>query len=130
MSELRLVQFYYLGTPLFLLLDVLLGLDLRAAFLEQSGARVAWYALCTGLGLIAWRIPTAAPFLGLVESALNFLLLCLAVMLPIMAPMLEDGGPAGLYGTRLLAFLLIGGMCITSFHLAMRQLHDRRADGR
>ncbi|MCC5824408.1 MAG: hypothetical protein JJU44_14105 [Planctomycetes bacterium] len=119
-SAVRLIGAYYLATPLFWLLDIGLGLDLRAAFLDGAGARLSWYVLCTVLGVIAWRWPAAAPLIGLVESAINFFLLIAGIMLPIMLPGDDLSNWPGPWG--ILPFLLIGSVCIYSFHSAKRAL--------
>ncbi|TVQ42001.1 MAG: hypothetical protein EA370_00745 [Wenzhouxiangella sp.] len=116
----RIIRGYYLATPVFLLLDVVLGLDLRVAFLDNSGARMAWYALCTGLGVVAWRWPVSAPLIGLLESAVSFFLLIVWIMLPIMLPTDDFSNWPGPWG--ILPFILIGSACIISFHSANRAL--------
>ncbi|MDQ2070660.1 hypothetical protein [Natronospira bacteriovora] len=120
----RWIQAWFLATPLFLVLDVLFGVEFRAAFLDQSAGRMAWYGLCFGLGLLAWRWPAAGPLLALLESASNLLFLCLSVMLPIFAAgsAIGDSGPVGLSGQRLLAFVLISVICLVSFYSAKAQL--------
>ncbi len=117
----RLIRGYYLATPAFGVLDIVLGLDLRAAFLDGAGSRMLWYALCTGLGLVAWRWPVSAPLIGVVESSVNFFLLIAWIMLPIMLPTDDFGAWPGAWGV--VPFLLIGTACIISFHSAKRALY-------
>jgi len=124
-GELRLIQLYYLCTPLFFMVDAGLGLELRAGFLDEAGGRYGWYALCFGLGLVVWWWPVAAPGVALLESALNFMLLCVAVLAPVFQfspEAMDTAGQIGLSGQRLAAFVLVGTACIVSFHLALRQL--------
>jgi hypothetical protein len=130
-TRVDLIKGYYLATPVFLVLDGVFGLDLRAAFLQGSGARYLWYAACTILGLMAWRWPKMTAPIGLFESSVNFFLLIAAVMLPIMAPEvgpsgLVDADQIGLAGWSLLSFLLIGTACIVSFNTALNQLNPQR----
>ena len=54
----RLVRTYYLGTPLFLILDLLGKVNIRVAALEgRPGLRLAYYALCAGCAFVTWRRP-------------------------------------------------------------------------
>jgi hypothetical protein len=76
----RLVVWYYLATPLFLLGDALWGWSVRVAFLDQFRAgRYAYYALCWIVGFIAWRAPRYASRLALLECSANLGLLILSV---------------------------------------------------
>lgn len=121
----RFIQFYYIATPLFLGADILFGLDLRVAFLEDAGSRYAWYFACFAMGLIAWHWPVTTPFIGLLESTINILALCLAVYLPILqlaSDPIGANGPIGLSGTRLVGFVLIAAVCIISFRAAQAEL--------
>ena len=72
----RLIRAYYWATPLFLVLDVGYGVDLRIPFLDAfPGAKPAYYAL----GLLCAGVVTARPawtsLVGYSESALNIALL-------------------------------------------------------
>ncbi len=119
--DVKLIRAYYLATPAFLVLDIALGMDMRAAFLDGTGSRVFWYLLCTGLGLVAWRWPVSAPLIGVIESSVNFFLLIAWIMLPIMLPSDDFADWPGPWG--IVPFVLIGTACIISFHSAKRALH-------
>lgn len=81
----RLVILYYVATPLFALLDLGGGVNLRLAGLEgHTVLRVVYYLLCAACAGVAWRRPRWAPVIGLAEGTLTITLLILGVMLPIV----------------------------------------------
>lgn len=78
----RLIRGYYLGTPVFFLADVLFGVNVRVAFLDQWPAgKTAYYIFAFILGLIAWRRPEWTAQIGLLESGGNVALLIVSVMM-------------------------------------------------
>jgi hypothetical protein len=79
----RGVDLYYLvGTPVFALLDHFAGISVRAAFLDGwPAARYAYYGVCFGCGLAAWRAPNKARFIAMAESTVNIVLLIFSIML-------------------------------------------------
>jgi hypothetical protein len=79
----RLLGGYYLvGTPLFLLADLLGGHAVRAAFAAGApGVRFAYYGVCLLCGLLLLRYPPMARLIALLESGTNVILLIFAVML-------------------------------------------------
>lgn len=77
-----LLQLYYAATPVFWIADLVWGLRVRVAFLDQfPEGRHAYYALCCALGVAAALRPAAARRIALAESAGNILLLVLSTML-------------------------------------------------
>jgi hypothetical protein len=83
----RAVTLYYLfGTPLFFLGDLMLGLSIRAAFLDNRPMwRFAYYALAFACGLAAARWPRWSGIVALVESGGNIVLLIFGIMLSYLA---------------------------------------------
>ena len=120
-SRFRIIQGYYLGTPLFFLADVSWGWRIRLA--DSVGdwtLRCVYYGCCLLCAVLCFKRPRLAPLVGVVESAVNVLLLVLGVMLPVIqAPgRLLVGEPVvGLF-TRdtFVNFCLTGGMLAVSFH--------------
>lgn len=80
-----LLAYYLGGTPLFFLLDAAWDVSVRASFLDDLSARVAYYGFCLLCGVLAWRFPTRASWIGLGESAINIVLLVVSFMAPILA---------------------------------------------
>jgi hypothetical protein len=78
---LRLIRGYYLGTPIFFLADVLFGLNIRVAFLDQwPTGKMVYYVFAFVLGILAWRKPEWTAKIGLIDSGANVLLIILSVM--------------------------------------------------
>lgn len=79
----RLVLFYYLSTPAFAALDLLLGVNVRTVFLDDSPWRWVYYAAALGCGVVGWRRPALAPLMGMAESGLSVALLIIGIYVPI-----------------------------------------------
>lgn len=114
------IQAYYLGTPVFWVLDVALSAPIRAAALPHPGWRLMYYAFATACGVLARRRPHLTPFIGLAESSMNLLLLVLSVLLPIftLPALVAEGAEVSLpFGpAQLLNVLLSGSMLVISFY--------------
>ncbi len=77
----RVIQYYYLATPAFYAIDSLFGVNVRVAFLDHWPAgKTAYYLIAFVLGIIAWRRPSWAAQIGLLESSTNVGLLILSVL--------------------------------------------------
>ncbi len=94
----RLIEAYYLATPLFFLVDIFLSFPIRVSALADPGLRYLYYAFALGCGVASRVRPKVGPYVGLAESSLNILLLVLSVMLPIAQ--LPDLVFAGEYPSR------------------------------
>jgi len=76
----RIVLVYYLATPGFYILNLLIDVNLRAHYFEASSALIfVYHLLCFGLGIVMYRIERMAPILGLIESAVGVFLLVYGV---------------------------------------------------
>lgn len=74
----RMILAWYLATPIFALLDLAFGINVRASFLDgQPALRLAWYALALGCAAAVARWPARAGVIGLSESAASIALLVL-----------------------------------------------------
>ena len=117
---------YYLATPLFLVLDLAYDAPLRAAAIPEGALRNAYYAATLACGVLCYLKPAIAPLIGIVESALNLLLLLSSVVLPIVqAPGLILRGEdieVGLGAADLANFLISGTVLIASIHWQLRAL--------
>lgn len=112
-----LLTAYYLGTPLFVVLD-LLGWPVRVADSLEGLMRWGWYAALLALGLLCWARPRAAPLVGMLESSFNLTLVLLSVLLPIWNMALDVDAPLGpvAFGPqRALTVLLSGAALIVAF---------------
>ena len=118
---------YYYSTPLFVLADSLLGLDLRISGLHAPGQRFAYYGFCMLCALLLWFRPRLSPLIGMGESSVNLTILMVSVMLPILRPELDAAGDyTGLQGMNILNFVLTGGVLLAAFYSAQRKLLQQR----
>jgi hypothetical protein len=108
----RLFEWFYLVTPVFAVVDWVWGVPARAAGIPDPGWRGGYYLLLMACWLLCRRVPESGPFVGIVESSVNLLLLFLAVLLPIWSAgegaLPVDGG-AALYGPGVWLNLAISG---------------------
>jgi hypothetical protein len=123
---------YYIATPLFAWADWL-GFNVRAVGLAGHPEwRIGYYVACTAIGLGTVSRPSWSPLLGVLESAVNILLLVLAVLAPYYdtIEVLSHGGtPAGpaLTPGFFLNFLLSAGVGLTEFRRAQASLRGARS---
>ncbi len=107
---LRLIQMYYLATPVFFLADLIFNASIRVSFLESASLRYAYYGFCLFCGGISYLRPPLASLVGVFESSLNILLLVLGIMVPIylLPGQVLEGQPGGVSftGRSLLNFAL------------------------
>jgi hypothetical protein len=117
----RALTWYYLvGTPLFFVADLTLGISVRAAFFDgQPMLRFLYYAVAFGCGVAAVKLPAWSGLLGLVESGANIVLLVFGVMLGYFQtldaaiadrPMLSPFG-----GTSVVNLVLSGAMLSVAY---------------
>lgn len=118
---------YYLATPLFAAVDLVLGEPVRVAALDAQGWRYAYYGVAFGLGLLCWMRPRVAPLVGIVESSANLLLLLLSVLLPIWTlpgDVAAGGGVDLAFGAaRIWNVAIVGAALILSIKRSERELH-------
>jgi len=127
------VVLYYLATPLFAVADLTFHAPVRVSAVLPGDARVAYYGAVFFLGVLCLVRAGATPWVGMLESSANLLILLLGILLPVWnLPMavLEGGSlDAGLSGWSLGNALVAGVALITSFHrhraAATRALHGR-----
>ncbi len=132
LSSQRLVEAYYLATPLFFAADLGMGLSIRVSALGDPGLRYLYYAFALGCGIVTRTRPRVAPFVGIAESSINVLLLVLSIMLPVFQ--LPDQLLAGeavtmpISGLRLANVALSGTILVVSFHLHQAAILSRHGD--
>jgi len=121
-GELWLVvlRVYYWATPLFVAVDALWGISVRASFLPRMEQRLVYYLFCLCCAWACQAAPGKAPWVGMGESAVNVFLLILGVMLPILslpdAVLAGTASPELMTPGRLVNVMLSGSMLILSFH--------------
>lgn len=133
MSTRRLFEWFYIITPVFAVVDWVWGVPARAAGIPSPAWRAGYYVLLIGCGLLCRRVPEAGPFVGVVESSVNLLLLLLAVLLPIWsaaegAPPV-NGDPTFLGPGVWLNLLISGPLLILAIKSNERAIHRRLGVG-
>jgi len=128
------IQGYYLASPLFFLVGLWWGWEVRVTFLPDPVLRFAYYVALSGLGLLAYFRPRSAPWVALTESSVNLLLIMLWILLPIysLAEEAVGGGQASVPytpGQVLVNGLLAGGFFILGFYRAQGAILSRRPGG-
>ncbi|MEM6575291.1 MAG: hypothetical protein AAF736_13540 [Pseudomonadota bacterium] len=109
-----MIRAYYLLTPLFMLLDWVLDLNLRVAGLADPGHRILYYGFLVGCTVLLWKVPQTSQLVALAESSVNFFLLIAGVMLPILGhAYLLDDPSYGFSGWPQLVNFLVTGTILT-----------------
>lgn len=130
MNRLRLIQGYYLASPLFMLMGFWWGWEVRVTFLPDPRLRFGYYVGISVLGLLTHFRPSAAPWVALGESALNLFLILAWILLPIYA-MPEAAMGEGLVGVPytpgqvLINGGLAGSFFLVGFYRAQRAIQER-----
>ncbi len=79
-TRLSFLRWYYVATPLFWLVGLIWGVNVRVAFLDDFPVgRNAYYLLCFIVGIVMLRAPQYASRLAFAESTANLGLLMLSV---------------------------------------------------
>jgi hypothetical protein len=114
---LRWIQGYYLASPLFFLVGLWWGVEVRVTFIPDPGRRFLYYVVLSGLGLLAHFRPASAPWVAVGESSLNLLLIMLWILLPIysLADGVMESGAIGVPYTP--GQVLVNGLLAGSFFL-------------
>ena len=118
-NAMRWVAGYYLATPAFAVADLVFGVPVRVATVLPESSRLAYYAAAFALGLLCRARPGATPWVGMIESTTNLLILFLSILLPIWGAMdaLATGAPPAVGPTPMSAAnaLISGSAMILSF---------------
>ncbi|MDX1517299.1 MAG: hypothetical protein R3288_10690 [Woeseiaceae bacterium] len=121
----RILLGYYGATFVFLLLDVLAGLNVRIAFFEGEGAlRAAYYAVCfTCLGLMLWQ-PAWTVVVAAFESivTLSALIINFGTRVIGISDAVLDGSEPYVTMPEVANFLLAGSMAWVAWLRGMRDL--------
>ncbi len=119
---------YYAATAVFLTLDYGFGINLRAAFLENTpGLRMGYYlVLFCCFGLMLWR-PQWSTFVGVVESLATMIALIFSMALRSMVTtdaMLETG-TGFVTMPEIVNFIIVGGAAYVSYVQGAKALASR-----
>lgn len=127
----RPFELYYAATIIFVLLDYVLGVNLRAAFLEPFPvARLAYYAFCFAcLALMLWQ-PRWAALIGGIESLFALIALTFSMMLRVMIVTDEmiDSGSGFVSVEEIFNYLIVGGIAYLSWARSIKSLKDSKIE--
>ena len=83
-------RWYFYITPLFILLDYFLGLNVRVAALDAAPTyKNLYYGFCVLCGVCMFIIPQYSEIVALFESSINFVMLVLNIYLPYIRTITE-----------------------------------------
>jgi hypothetical protein len=127
----RPITLYYAATILFVLLDYVLGVNLRIAFLEPFPlARLLYYAICFAcLAFMLWR-PGWAALIGGIESLVALVALTFSMMLRILIVTDEmiESGTGYVSIEEIVNYLIVGSIAYLSWNRAINSLKDPKTD--
>lgn len=84
-------RWYYYATPLFILLDYLVGINVRVSALESLPLyKNIYYGFCITCGVLIFILPRCSPIVALIESGINFLMMILLLFLPYVLCIMQD----------------------------------------
>ena len=126
-TSVTLIRIYYAATAIFLLLDYLVDINVRLAFLEAWPAwRAGYYLFCFAcLGLIMWR-PALTTLVTTVESLITLSALILSLGAKVMSTVtvLETGGEF-ITTEEIFNFMIAGGAAWIGWLRGTQTLQER-----
>ena len=76
-------RWYFYITPLYILLDYILGLNIRVSALDSAPAyKNLYYGFCILCGIGAFIAPGYSALVALSESTINFMMIVVGIFLP------------------------------------------------
>ncbi|HBC56915.1 MAG TPA: hypothetical protein DCZ03_07105 [Gammaproteobacteria bacterium] len=119
-NKFDLISYYYFGTPLFMLLDLLWGYEIRLSETLSAPQQIAYYGFCVFCAWVCWYKPRFHHFAALVESSVNLTLLLGTVLLVRYDNIIDgkDMPHVGLTMENILPFLLSASILIMVFKQA------------
>ncbi len=124
-------KFYYYITPLFILLDYIGGLSVRAAVLDSLPMyKNLYYGFCIFCGISMHFRPQFSAVVALFESTIIVLMTVLSVFLPYVQLIMEaddvlnkNWDIASAFSIpRIVNLILAGSMAVFAFHGSLRTL--------
>jgi hypothetical protein len=126
----NILAVYYAATALFVSLDYGFGINIRAAFLENTpGLRLGFYVMLFAcLALIIWR-PQWSTIVGTIESlgTLIALIVSMALRSMVVTDAMIESGTGFVTIQEIVNFLIAGGAAYYSYATGVRALFSQRA---
>ena len=77
----RFLQFYYLSTPIFAIMDIVWGINIWISFLDYFPfLKYAYYTIVFICGIYTYKYPQRADIVGILESNINIGILIVGFM--------------------------------------------------
>lgn len=68
---LTILRAYYVATPAFLIIELVLGISLRVPIFLSTPLRCIYYGCCFAFGAVCYLRPRATPAVAFIESTVN-----------------------------------------------------------
>ena len=124
----RIMRWYYAATAVFLLLDLLLDINVRVAFLDALPAfRGAYYVVCfTCLGMMLWR-PGWTVIISAFESlvTLSALIIGFGTRAILVSDAMLEGHEPFVSMPEIVNFLMSGSIAYIAWSRGIAELHKR-----
>jgi hypothetical protein len=86
-----IAKWYYYATPLFILLDYFFRINVRVSALDAMPFyKYAYYGFCILCGLCMYISPRYSPIVALLESAINYVLMILLLLMPYIRCLMQE----------------------------------------
>ncbi|NIP27866.1 MAG: hypothetical protein GWN67_25385 [Phycisphaerae bacterium] len=86
-----IARWYYYATPLFILLDYFGKINVRVTALQSMPLyKNIYYGFCIFCGVLIFILPRCSPFVALIESGINFLMMLLLLFMPYVLCIMHD----------------------------------------
>lgn len=124
-------KLYYTITPLFILFDYVLGINVRTVVLDSEPVyKGLYYGFCILCGVVIYLIPRLSPVVALVESIIILMMTVLSVFMPYIQAIahMDDILNADIQYVSILGppyivnLVLSGGMAAFTFHKSLKVL--------
>jgi hypothetical protein len=126
---LRPVLAYLLATPVFWLADILLGFEVRIAFLEDGLWKTAYYSVLTASAIACYLYPAWTAVFAFLESTANIFIHILSFIVPVFylpAQVLKGTeGTLHFESGNLLGFIMVGTILVLSFQGAVDSMRNQ-----
>jgi hypothetical protein len=127
MTSTSVLTLYFAATVIFLLLDSLLGINLRVAFLDAcAGWRATYYLLCFACLVLIVGRPMLAARVATTESLIARAALIISVGVGVLSipDALLDGGGVVLSAEEIVNFAIAGGAAWLGWHRGSLAIRD------
>jgi hypothetical protein len=120
-----IIRAYYVATVLFLLLDLVLNINVRIAFLEPYPTmRACYYAVIFGcMALILWK-PAWTITISAFESLVTLiaLIMSMGIRSMLITDAMLEGNAAFISGPEIINFVITGSIAYLAFQRGMKEL--------